>query len=96
MRSTNVRTAMLTAVIILLALPIVYGEGHQVSLYLFYGKGCPHCAKELRFLDQLSQHYPELELNLREIYYNSENAKLFSQMANSMKRNSSRLCLIPK
>lgn len=54
---------------------------NKVILYFFWGKGCPHCAKEEIFLNQLKKKYPQLEVKSYEVWYNRENAKLFSQMA---------------
>lgn len=54
---------------------------NNVTLYFFWGKGCPHCAQEEIFLDQLKKKYPQLEVKSYEVWYNKENAKLFSQMA---------------
>jgi thiol-disulfide isomerase/thioredoxin len=56
-------------------------EGNKVTIYLFWGEGCPHCADEKPFLDSLQQRYPELEVKSYETWYNPENAKLFSDMA---------------
>ncbi len=54
---------------------------NNVTLYFFWGKGCPHCAQEEIFLKQLEKKYPQLEVKSYEVWYNRENAKLFSQMA---------------
>lgn len=53
----------------------------KVILYFFWGEGCPHCIHEKQFLEQLGQHYPELEVRLFETWYNQDNAKLFVEMA---------------
>ncbi|MGE5892854.1 MAG: hypothetical protein ACM34I_02250 [bacterium] len=49
---------------------------HAVNLYFFYGKGCPHCADEAKFLAVLKQKYPSLEIKAFEVWYNAGNAKL--------------------
>jgi thiol-disulfide isomerase/thioredoxin len=54
---------------------------HNVTAYLFYGKYCPHCAKERVFLESLESKYPQLEVKEYEASYNEENAKLFKEIA---------------
>ena len=31
----------------------VFAQNNKVYLYFFYGDGCPHCAKEEKFLDKI-------------------------------------------
>jgi thiol-disulfide isomerase/thioredoxin len=54
---------------------------NKVTLYFFWGKGCPHCAKEEKYLKKLEAKYPNLEVKSYEVWYDQENAKLFSDMA---------------
>lgn len=54
---------------------------HTVTIYLFWGDGCPHCAKAKPYFEGLASRYPEVELKTYEIYYDSENQWLFSMMA---------------
>lgn len=51
-------------------------EGH-----FFYGKGCPHCAKEKVLLEKLGEKYDFFQIKEYEIYYNSENAQLLQKVA---------------
>ncbi|MEM5871320.1 MAG: glutaredoxin domain-containing protein [Candidatus Aenigmatarchaeota archaeon] len=53
----------------------------KVVIYFFYGEGCPHCAKEKQFLENLKANYTEVEIKTFETWYNEENAKLFVKMA---------------
>ncbi len=67
---------------------IAYAETQNgVVMYFFWGEGCPHCAHEKPFLDQLEGKYPELEVKSYEVWYNQENAKLFSEMAETFGTN---------
>lgn len=51
-----------------------------VVMHLFYGEGCPHCAKEIDFLEsKLAEWGDIVELNKYESYYNSENAQYFNE-----------------
>ncbi len=53
----------------------------QVEVDLFYGQGCPHCEKAEGFLQQLEAEYDYIKVNRYEVYYNSNNQKLFEQYA---------------
>ncbi|MBU1292149.1 hypothetical protein KKH07_01510 [Patescibacteria group bacterium] len=49
----------------------------KVKLYFFYGDGCSNCAKAEKFLAQMEDKYPQLEIISYEVFNNKENAKLF-------------------
>ncbi|MEM2956427.1 MAG: hypothetical protein QW041_02550 [Candidatus Pacearchaeota archaeon] len=68
-------------ILVLLSSFVLAQEENKVSLYFFWGEGCPHCAHEKPFLEGLEQKYPELEVKSYETWSNPENAKLFSDMA---------------
>lgn len=57
----------------------------SVSIHLFWGEGCPHCAKAKPFFEQLAQENPAIVLKMYEIYYNEENLDLFLRMAEKFK-----------
>lgn len=54
---------------------------NKVHIYLFWGEGCPHCAAEKPFLEELAEKYPGVELHFYEIYYDASNQNLFMAMA---------------
>jgi thiol-disulfide isomerase/thioredoxin len=54
---------------------------NPVYIYLFWGEGCPHCAKAKPYFESLAVAHPEIRLNIYEVYYDAENQKLFSLMA---------------
>ena len=54
---------------------------HDVTVYLFWSIGCPHCAKEKPMLEQMEKDYPWLKVNYLEVSENVDNARLYSQMA---------------
>jgi thiol-disulfide isomerase/thioredoxin len=56
----------------------------SINAYLFYGDGCPHCAKEMRFLEDLRKEYPSLEIKNFEIYRNKDNALLLQRVGKSL------------
>ncbi len=53
----------------------------KIEIYFFWGQGCPHCAKEKPFLEELKQKYPQLEIKEFEVYYSQENRELFQKIA---------------
>jgi glutaredoxin len=57
----------------------------SVKIYFFWGKGCPHCAEEKQFLNELKQQYPFLEIQDYEVWYDKENAALLVKMAEAYK-----------
>ncbi|HSQ77374.1 MAG TPA: hypothetical protein VLN91_00645, partial [Nitrospirota bacterium] len=51
-----------------------------VTLYLFEGQGCPHCAEEKIFLETLKKKYPVLAVKEFEVWYDKKNAAFFQQV----------------
>jgi glutaredoxin len=52
----------------------------KVVIYLFWGNGCPHCARAKPYLESLPLKYPAVELRAYEVYYNEQNQLFFSRM----------------
>ena len=65
----------------LLTLVLAAPDAPGVSLYLFWGDGCPHCAAEKRFLDELLTRQPGLEIRSYEVYHDAANRRLYAEMA---------------
>lgn len=64
----------------------VFGlEEEKVKLYLFYGDGCPHCADEKEFLNDIEDKYPNLEIIKYEVWYNDENSLLLDKLEKELK-----------
>lgn len=58
------------------------------NIYFFYGQGCPHCAAEEKFLDQLEQKYDSsIKINRFETWYDQDNVKLLQQFAKAYSMN---------
>jgi len=53
----------------------------RIELIVFYGEGCPYCARELAFLSDLQQRQPLLDVAAHEVWNNAENRELFQSMA---------------
>lgn len=58
-----------------------------INLYLFWGDGCPHCEKEIIFLNEFKKENPNINLVGFEIYRNVDNAMLFQQFARELNAN---------
>ncbi len=84
--------------VVLFSLFIGLGSGSAyassaVNAYLFYGDGCPHCAAEKQFLNQMKRQFlneeksPDKRFSLYEfeIYHNRDNALLMQKVAETLK-----------
>jgi thiol-disulfide isomerase/thioredoxin len=61
-------------------LPAASGANAKAVIYFFWGDGCPHCAKEKPFLQELAQRYPDVAVREYEVWYNEENRALLARM----------------
>lgn len=55
-------------------------EANPVVITMFWGDGCPHCAKAKPFLEELAGRYPNVELRFYEIYNIPANRPLLEKM----------------
>ncbi len=76
-------------ILVLLALPLFSNlitaqdtpEDNQLTIYFFWGEGCPHCATEKPYLEEWKEKYPEIQVKSFETWKNPDNAKLFQEVA---------------
>ncbi|MBR2828751.1 MAG: hypothetical protein IKE70_05920 [Bacilli bacterium] len=60
--------------------PIVgFAKENNITMYLFHGDGCPHCAEEMDFIPSLKK-YKNLKIKKYETWYNEENADLLKKV----------------
>jgi cytochrome c biogenesis protein CcdA/thiol-disulfide isomerase/thioredoxin len=52
-----------------------------VPVYYFWGDGCPVCAQQKPFMDELAQKYPQVKVYSLEVWYVRENLAHFFLMA---------------
>ncbi|MEM5883035.1 MAG: thioredoxin family protein [Candidatus Aenigmatarchaeota archaeon] len=52
----------------------------KICIYFFWGQGCPHCAEEKSFLEELKKKYPNLEVYDFEVYYHPENVEFWKKI----------------
>jgi len=55
-------------------------QADEVTLYFFWGEGCPHCAAAKPMLAELEARYPRLEVRSFEVWNSAENQRLFAGM----------------
>lgn len=63
---------------------IFAADKEPVIIHFFYGKGCPHCAKEEKFLEKIDQR-DDVEVRYYETWYNQDNLKLFEKIGKELR-----------
>lgn len=53
----------------------------HLTIYFFWGKGCPYCEQQKIFLDKIKNEYPEIEIKDYEVWYNRDNQELMDEIA---------------
>lgn len=66
------------------ALPVDALEDDTITVYLFYGDGCPHCAAEKEFLDIADDKYDNIELVYYEVWKDPENRRFLDEVKRQM------------
>jgi len=62
-----------------------FAEQPAVDVYFFWGDGCPHCAKEETFLQDLKKDLGDtINIHSHEVWYNEENQELLARMAEAL------------
>ncbi|RII29073.1 MAG: hypothetical protein CXR31_04185 [Geobacter sp.] len=57
------------------------GNSPGITLYFFWGEGCPHCARAKPFLEELQRKYPALRIESYEVLKHQENISRLMAMA---------------
>jgi cytochrome c biogenesis protein CcdA/glutaredoxin len=55
----------------------------DIDIVVFYGQGCPHCADEESFLEDLEEKYHKLHITKYEVYSNQTNRELFKKFSDA-------------
>ena len=58
----------------------VFGSEKELNMYLFYGKGCPHCAALEKYLDSYLKDKDYINLYTYEVWYNQDNIKKYDDI----------------
>ena len=78
------RIIKLCLLLIVLLFPLVVNaKDNKVTLYLFHGDGCPHCASEIEYLNSIENKYENLEIVKYEVWYNEENSNFLQEVYNA-------------
>jgi len=51
----------------------------SATIYYFWGDGCPHCEYIRPFIDNLTQKYPDANIQVLEVWNNQTNQKIYTQ-----------------
>lgn len=65
------------------SLPAGSDDG-TVTLVLFHGDGCPHCAAERAFLEELGAAHPHLRIEEHEVWYDEQGQQLLLTTAEQL------------
>ena len=61
-------------------------EAKELTVNLFYGKECPHCEDEQKFLDTLKKQYGDnIEIKKFEVWHDSDNNDLLTKVRKALK-----------
>lgn len=68
-----------------LILPFAKVEAQEVTVNVFYGDGCPHCAKEDKYLNVLKKELGDnIEIEKYEVWNNKENNNLLKEVRTTL------------
>ena len=65
-------------------LPVSAKENDKITLYLFYGDGCPHCAQEKEFLSRIEGNYDNLEIVKYEVWKDKDNQDFLNKVKSEL------------
>ena len=78
------RIIKLCLLLVLLLFPLVVNaKENDITLYLFHGDGCPHCAEEIKYLNSIEKKYKNLKIVKYEVWYNEENSEFLTNIKSS-------------
>jgi len=76
-----IKKIFVSIALLLFLFPTLAKAETAVNAYLFFGDGCPHCAKEKAFLhNTLEDKYPSLKIYEYEVYYSRDNQALMQKV----------------
>lgn len=63
---------------------VVYDE-NKLNIYLFWGKGCPHCEEEWKFLNRIApKYYDKIHVYGFEAWNSEENQKIMNEFKDKL------------
>jgi cytochrome c biogenesis protein CcdA/glutaredoxin len=74
-------------VVVLLIVPSeILAKEKTINIHLFYGDGCPHCAKEEVLLEELEEEYSNIKVYKHEVWFSMSNQKLWMDVQDALKK----------
>lgn len=80
-----VRVTFFLLLLVFLTTKPIFAQENNVNLYIFYSMTCPHCERELDFLEKIGDEYPNLNVVKFNVSDNKDNILLFQQIGNELK-----------
>ncbi len=80
-----IKYLLLLAIAIIIPYHVSAYESDEITLYLFHGDGCPHCAEELKYLETIEGKYENFKIVKYEVWYDKNNANLLKQVESAFK-----------
>lgn len=74
----------ISLILALLFITLPAGASDDMNLYFFYGDGCPHCAKEEKFLDKLERSRDDINIYRFEVYNDQDNVDLLKKIGSRL------------
>lgn len=63
---------------------VVYDE-NKLNIYLFWGKGCPHCEEAWKFLNRIApKYYDKIHVYGFEVWNSEENQKIMNEFKDKL------------
>ncbi len=59
-------------------------ENGGAVIFFFWGDGCPHCAEEEIFLEELKKEYPQITVQDYEVWYDTDNQEILKKVTDLM------------
>ncbi|MGM5482665.1 MAG: glutaredoxin domain-containing protein [Nanobdellota archaeon] len=82
MNLIRIQKILLVAILLFTTITIASAqEDSKVTVYFFWGDGCPHCGDEKPFLEEMDAKYSGLNVKMFETWNKPENADLFRKAA---------------
>lgn len=76
--------AIITLVLSFILIKPILAQDNQVIIHFFWAKGCPHCAKEKVFLQELTDKYQQIIVKDYEVTANRANAVLLQKVGKEL------------
>lgn len=60
-------------------------DNNKLNIYMFWGKGCPHCEEEWKFLNRIApKYYDKIHVYGFEIWNHEENVNIMNELKNKL------------